>query len=114
MSYWLNSEAGGTHFMMENNNHQKKKPKKITITMPEEQYQQLEEKRKTHNMGKSNYIRYLIAHDDDTQYTVGMVSSLYEITDAVMNIKEGKNIEQIKSFIVDLEEGVSKLWQSLQ
>lgn len=95
--------------MMKNQNDQKKKIKKITITMPEEQYQQLEEKRKSHNMGKSNYIRYLISHDDDKQYTVKVADSLYKITGAAINIKESQDMEQVKPFIIDLEEGVSKL-----
>lgn len=101
--------------MMDNQIKQKKKSKKITITMPEEQYQQLEEKRKSHNMGKSNYIRYLINGDNDKRYTIQVANALNNITEAVIGIKEQcESIDKVKPFIVNLEEGTNELWRSLR
>ena len=89
--------------------------KQICVKLSIEDYNELERKAAIRKLDKTNYLIYLIRHDQDDLFSENAARVLNDITcstEKLLNILPKDNT--IRPFIVKIIKGVNELWQYLQ
>lgn len=93
----------------------KKQRKQVCLNLPIEVNNQLERKAAKRGLDKTNYITYLIQHDQDDMFSEKAARALNNITCSTEKLlNDVPNNDKIRPFVVNIRNGVDELWQCLR